>query len=245
MDQQYLAWKQSLPAFITTVQGIINPNGVECVTVGWSWAAFLFPGVPINASITTGDARTVFDAASPLCFDKLRNTGGAKPNVVPQRGDIAVYGETPTLGFTNEFVNPFGHEGIVDSFDSNGITLLQQDGSEQSIPVGLKYRPYSYAPLIGLLRSKGVFMNEGDVRNLYLSGWQRPPTDVELKTWIGRTMQDFFYEGGKNQYQWLWDQLTDTQAALTAAKNAQLAPAATTDPDGDKWRSMVANIKSS
>ncbi len=58
---------------------------------------------------------------------------------------------------------------------------------------------------------QGVPMDQGTVTNLYLSGWQRQPTPEELKTWVGKPMQDFFYTGGKNQYEYLWQQVRTLQ----------------------------------
>lgn len=197
----YAAWKSSvLGTFITTVAGIKNPYDVECTNVDWSWANYLWPNVPIIQTITTGDARTLFDAASSQYFTKLKNNGGSTPDITPQQGDIAVYGATPADGFTNQYKNDDGHTGVVDSWDANGLTLVQQDGSQQSLPVQTKYRPYSYAPLIGLLRPNisnqggDMTMTEADARAvLYLNGW----TDKDIANanpipgMVGRTLEDF------------------------------------------------------
>lgn len=62
---------------------------------------------------------------------------------------------------------------------------------------------------------QGVPMDAGTVTNLYLSGWQRQPTQEELNTWVGKPMQDFFYNGGKNQYEWLWQQIRQLQQQVS------------------------------
>jgi hypothetical protein len=69
---------------------------------------------------------------------------------------------------------------------------------------------------------KEVNMDEGTVHNLYLSGWQRKASSEELKMWVGRPMQDFFYEGGKNQYEWLWRQITDLKKTNCTPEERQL-----------------------
>lgn len=185
----YNFWKTKiLNQFITEVQGITNPNGIQCVTVDWSWADFLFPNISIRDSITTGDARTLFAAASPSLFTKVKNSG-VHPDTDPAQGDIAVYGPTPALGYTNTYPNPDGHTGIVDSWDANGVYLVQQDGSHQELPTQIKYRPYSYAPLIGLLRPKirKEDMTDQEIDDTISLAFNqvvgKPPTDVDFNAY--------------------------------------------------------------
>jgi hypothetical protein len=61
-----------------------------------------------------------------------------------------------------------------------------------------------------------ISMDRGTVTNLYLAGWQRQPTQEELTAWVGKPMQDFFYGGGKNQYEYLWQQIRGRDAQLAA-----------------------------
>lgn len=69
---------------------------------------------------------------------------------------------------------------------------------------------------------KEANMDEGTVHNLYLSGWQRKATSEELKMWVGKPMQDFFYAGGKNQYDHLWRQITDLKKTNCTPEERQL-----------------------
>lgn len=161
----YQTWKNSVIGQpLLTVDGVTNPDGIECTTVAWSWAFNLVPNVPITQSISTGDARTIYANANPDYFDKIPNMTIGGSSIVPQQGDIAVYDATPKSGWTNQYDNPSGHVGVVDSVDpnGNGVTLVEQDGSNQSLPTHLKDVPYNYDPLIGLLRFKGINMPNVD-----------------------------------------------------------------------------------
>lgn len=153
----YPTWRDKvLGTYIQTVQGITNQFGIQCVTVDWSWADYLFPTTPIANTISLGDAKTIFDNANPAFFEKIKNTGGPTPNITPLQGDVAVYGPTPTPGYTNQYANPFGHTGVVNNAGALGVYLVQQDGSHQELPAQLKYRAYNFSPLIGFLRPKGA-----------------------------------------------------------------------------------------
>src|SRR6185295_1372087 len=144
----YAAWKKSVLG--VKPLDIDNSGSVDCVDVPKSWAQFLFPGVPWQTSVGYGDARFTFDNANPFYFDKLRNAGGSKPSVTPKQGDVAVYGLTPSLGFVNQYENPYGHVGVVDSVYDGGVTLVQQESDQPTLAPYLKNRDYIFAPLIGL-----------------------------------------------------------------------------------------------
>lgn len=169
LTDQYETWKLRVKGIKPL--DIDNSGSVDCVDMPKSWALFLWPGTPWQTSVGYGDARFMFDNASPAYFDKLRNTGGIKPSVTPKQGDIAVYGLTPSLGFANQYDNPYGHVGVVDSVYAGGVVLLQQDSSQPTTPPYLRNRDYSFAPLIGLLRPKELLMeqqpyNPGDAVNV-------------------------------------------------------------------------------
>jgi hypothetical protein len=190
----YETWKQSVlgppPKFLTEVDGITNPYGIECVTVDWSWANYLWPTIPIQDTISTGNAATLFANANPQYFEKIQNTGGANVNVTPQQGDIAVFGATPAAGVSNTYVNPDGHTGVVDSWSNIGVMLVEQDGSAQSLPVHIKYVPYAYDPLIGFLRPIIEEINMKPTVNQIMLAYQLAlntnPTQEQITAQLGQ-----------------------------------------------------------
>lgn len=133
------------------VQGIVNPFGVECVTLDWAYAAFLFPGVSIHNTITTGDAVGLYNASNPAYFQKILNDHN-NPNQVPLQGDIMVFGATPQTGYSNTFNNPYGHTGIYESGNSTGYNLLQQNAPAMNQGTNVTFYPWHYRPCIGWLR---------------------------------------------------------------------------------------------
>lgn len=148
------------------------------------------------------------------------------PGVYTKAGDYVVWGAG--VGSKAGHIDLCAKDG-----DANGF--LGYDSNWGDIPK-LTIVQHNYAfGILGYVRLKGVIMNNGDVDNLYQSGWQRPATADELKTWVGKSMQEFFYNGGKNQYEYLWEQIR--------ARDAQLAAKPTTvDPDGQKWRDFKTLI---
>jgi peptidase M23-like protein len=79
-------------------------------------------------------------------------------------------------------------------------------------------------------------MDEGTVHNLYLSGWQRKATPAELKQWVGKPMQDFFYDDGKNQYEYLWQQVRSRDEQISSLQ-------ASTDPAIVKLAEAIKALK--
>lgn len=136
---------------INTVQGITNPFGVQCVTVDWAYAAFLFPNVSIHNSITTGNANTLFANSNGAYFQKIANNHN-DPNQLPQPGDIMVFAGTPAAGYSNTFQNPEGHTGICDSASSGGYALMQQNAPHLGDGVNITSYPWKFRPCIGWLR---------------------------------------------------------------------------------------------
>jgi hypothetical protein len=133
-----------------TVQGITNPYGVECVTLDWAYANFLFPGVSIKQSITTGNANTLFADANPVQFTKVLNNRN-DPNQIPPQGAIIVFGATPAEGYSSTFKNVNGHTGIVDSATTKGVYILQQNAPAIGEGVNVEFFNWNYMPCIGWL----------------------------------------------------------------------------------------------
>lgn len=70
-------------------------------------------------------------------------------------------------------------------------------------------------------------MGPGTVENWYLAGWQRAATPDEHKTWDNAEMDGpdgFFYTGGKNQLEWLWQQIRDRDALIKKLQTEQYVP---------------------
>jgi hypothetical protein len=134
---------------ILTVQGITNPYGVECVTLIWDYANFLFPSVSIKDTISIGNANTLLANANPKYFTAIRNNP-TDPNQLPSEGDVLVFGGTPAAGYTMTFINPDGHTGVCQSATVSGYTLLQQNAPTGSGPNVVTY-PWSLRPTLGWL----------------------------------------------------------------------------------------------
>lgn len=135
---------------ILTVQGITNPYGIECVTLGWDYANYLFPGVSIKDTISIGNANTLLSAANPKYFTAIANEVN-NPSQVPSVGDWMVFGPTPDEGYTNTFVNPQGHGGLYNGAYTNGYSLLQQNAPTTGAAVNVTNYPWNFRPCLGWL----------------------------------------------------------------------------------------------
>jgi hypothetical protein len=139
---------------LLTVQGITNPYGVECVTLGWAYANYLFPDVSIKDTITLGNANTLGSYANANYFQKIMNDVN-DINQVPQQGDIMVFGGTPAPGYTNQFTNPDGHTGIYDGPAPGGYNLLQQNAPNSGASVNVTAYNWKFRPCLCWLRPIG------------------------------------------------------------------------------------------
>lgn len=137
--------------------------GNQCVDVIDAYAQYLFPGVAWSISVPpVASAKMLGSHHNPQYFDWIENDHN-NPSQLPVQGDVLVCDSTPQAGYANQFANPDGHTGIVDSCNSSGYVLLQQDGSRNvdaqgnahgvsflnSAPVAWRYRP-----VLGWLRAK-------------------------------------------------------------------------------------------
>lgn len=187
MDEKLNSWKMQVVG--VKPLDIDGSGDFDCVDIPKSWAMFL--GWDWRKAIGYGDAWEMFANASSEFFEKVPNTGGSHPNISIKPGDIAVYGPTPHQGYTNQYNNPYGHVGVVVGLTGTaGVTLVQQESGTGEAP-WIADRPFSYAPLIGILRPRITMeepvIKEGDIKNFLSAVYQVEPTkddlDLSGKTW--------------------------------------------------------------
>lgn len=147
----FTTWKNSV---LGVGIDIDHAFGDQCVDVVLSWCQAVYPTVSWGTFFNTGiNAKDLYNSANLTYFERISNDH-SNPNQLPEQGDIAVFGPSPQTGYTSIFTNPDGHCGVVDSADTGGIWLIQQDGSN---PVGVtfeKYRSWHYTECVGWLRPK-------------------------------------------------------------------------------------------
>jgi hypothetical protein len=149
--QIYQSWK---PTVLGHGVDVDKAYGNQCVDVVLSYGEALFHGVAWSTVFPpVPSAKYLFTKHNPKYFDVIANDH-TNPNQLPQPGDILVCDATPQAGYDNTFANPDGHTGVVDHCDSNGYTLLQQDGSHPNGTTFLKTVSWKYRPVTGWLRPK-------------------------------------------------------------------------------------------
>jgi hypothetical protein len=117
-----------------------------------AWAEVLYPSVVwTNIFAPVVGARQLFSDANPAYFTPIANDHN-NPSQIPQQGDIMVFDATPHVGYTNTFVNPYGHTGLCDSADASGYNLLQQNAPASGAPVNVTHYAWNVRPCIGWLR---------------------------------------------------------------------------------------------
>lgn len=170
---KFTTWKD---AVVGAALDIDRVEGNQCVDVIKSWAQVCFPATPWSVSLGYGNAKDVFVNSNPAYWEQIANNH-SDPNQLPQQGDVAVFGPSPQGGYTAIAVNPFGHVGVVESANSDGLVLVQQDGFNPEGKTFLRFRPWKYSECIGWLHPK---TNLDDL----------PPTHIETVkpgTWYVRT----------------------------------------------------------
>lgn len=171
---------------------------------------------------------------------------GGRTKIMPGYNAIDVYTKNP-LGYPRKQPNEaqpgdyhfmnyvaggknFGHTGVVIERTAVGIWSVDQNWNNPSLTVGSPaariFHPLNQ--LVGLLRppysnqgGDDMKMSPGTVENLYLSGWQRPATAQEHKDWDGKEMEVFFYNGGKAQYDALWNDIRSLQKRIAELEAGQ------------------------
>lgn len=126
----------------------MNPDkayGYQCKDVADDYCIHLF-GDWIN-TIRPADAKNAFARANDAFFIKIQNDLN-NPNLIPQRGDIIVWGASRA--------NSYGHIAVVESADKSGVVVIEQDGFRNTVPAYRAKRGYVYAgmPCIGWLRPR-------------------------------------------------------------------------------------------
>ena len=170
-----------------------DPDGVagfQCVDVpkdffekvtGKSWREG-WPGA--------GDARDMLGTASPDWFQVIRNDP-SKPEQLPQRYDVVVYGGTAPGG-----LNEYGHIGVVWDADQAGTTLIDQDGFQQRA-MGfdrLGWDNPGTGEVIGWLRLKTLpTLNPsgGTVRPIETKDWFDMATSKDLDAAVERGLAKY------------------------------------------------------
>lgn len=147
----FTTWKNSVLGIGLDID---HAFGDQCVDVVLSWSQACFPSISWGTFFTVGgNAKDLYSGANLTYFDQIANDHH-NPDQLPQQGDIAVFAPSPQQGYTSTFANPDGHCGVVDSADTGGLWLVQQDGSNPQGVTFEKYRPWLYTECIGWLRPK-------------------------------------------------------------------------------------------
>ncbi len=126
----------------------MNPDGAygyQCKDVADDYCIHLFGNW--QDTIRPADAKNAFNNANDEFFIKIANNLN-DPNLIPQRGDIIVWGASQA--------NPYGHIAVVESADATGVNVIEQDGFNNTTPAYRAKRGYVYAgmPCIGWLRPR-------------------------------------------------------------------------------------------
>lgn len=140
-------WFATAPGRFTDPDGVA---GYQCVDAAKDYFMAIFGVSWWKGWPGAGNAKDMLGTIDPEYFDVIWNDVN-DPNLIPQRGDIVVWGGTPDWG-----VNPYGHIAVVLSADANGVTVIQQDGGLQcAMFVGtLAYYLPTAGTVIGWLRPK-------------------------------------------------------------------------------------------
>lgn len=150
----------------------MNPDNAffyQCKDVADDYCLALF-GNWVN-TIRPGNGKDVFNNANPHYFHKILNNPH-DPHLIPQRGDIIVYGASRAV--------PEGHVAVVESADIHGCTVIQQDGYLQH-PARRARLPYvlpNGATTIGWLRPKleapKKLATPNEIQAAYMQYLERP-----------------------------------------------------------------------
>lgn len=122
-----------------------NAYGYQCKDVADDYCIHLFGNW--QNTIRPANAKDAYGRASDEFFVKIPNNLNDK-HLIPQRGDIIVWGASQA--------NPYGHIAVVESADTTGATVIEQDGFKNTVPAYRAKRGYIYLgmPCIGWLRPR-------------------------------------------------------------------------------------------
>jgi hypothetical protein len=127
---------------------IDHTGDFDCTDIPKTWAVYLFGNW--TTTLGYGNAKDIYANANPKYWQKIPNDK-SNANQLPQQGDVMVFGPTPAAGYTNQYDNPYGHTGVVDSATSSGYTIIQQ-ASGTNAAASARYWAWKYRPCIGWLR---------------------------------------------------------------------------------------------
>lgn len=118
--------------------------GLQCKDVIDDYCLWLFNDW--QNTIRPANAKEAFANSNGDFFEKILNNM-SDPNLLPQRGDIIIWGTM--VG------NPYGHIAVVLGADLNGVNVIEQDGFAQT-PARTIRRPWIFSggPVIGWLRPR-------------------------------------------------------------------------------------------
>lgn len=132
-----------------------------CITLFGNW----------QNTIRPGNGKDAFNNANPAFFTKILNNW-QDPHLIPQRGDIIVYGASRAV--------PEGHIAVVEAADQYGATVIQQDGYLQVAAhrARLPYVLPTGAACIGWLRPKleppKRLASPNEIQAAYMQYLERP-----------------------------------------------------------------------
>jgi hypothetical protein len=188
-NQYQEAWFAKAVGRATNLDGVA---GFQCVDTFHDYGTSIFANTTWQQTSGWGNAKDLFWGPSIEYWRKIVNDVN-DPDLIPQRGDVIVYGGTPSWG-----VNPYGHIAVVLSADANGVDVIQQDGFLQCpMFVGrLGYDNPGTGPCIGWLRPAfdeapaPVLPQSGPAANVRTTG----PSGVKRREEpnVGATVRDTF-----------------------------------------------------
>lgn len=120
--------------------------GYQCADVANDYCNHLF-GRWQGGIIGLGNAKDMFPTADTAYWERIYNNLN-DPNLIPKRGDVIFWGASRN--------NPYGHVAVVESADTSGANVVEQDGFRNTTPAYRAKRGYVYAgmPCIGWLRPR-------------------------------------------------------------------------------------------
>ena len=115
----------------------MNPDGQfgnQCVDLVDQYGQDIF-GVPWPKSVGgVNGAKGLLDAAPDAYWIRINNDL-TKPNLIPMRGDVIVWG--------GDASNVYGHTAVVESADTVFVHVIQENGNFNWLPAGRATLRYS------------------------------------------------------------------------------------------------------
>jgi LysM repeat protein len=129
----------------------MNPDGAfgnQCVDLVDQYGQDIF-GVPWPKSVGgVNGAKGLLDAAPDAYWIRINNDL-TKPNQIPMRGDVIVWG--------GDASNVYGHTAVVESADTTFVHVIQENGNFNWLPAGratLRYSQHGTGTVTGWLRPR-------------------------------------------------------------------------------------------